>query len=160
MTKKQFWKIIEHSWAESPELYKKRAAALLNHDEEAFGILSQKISETIRNNYSKRLMELSKEDFTSFIHILEERLYHIDRAEIHEFTDGSDDGFLYCRCFIVGMGEQYYRMIDETPSKATFDLESEMFGFEAYQVYEQKFGEEFERYSKHSIETCSNESEW
>ena len=58
------------------------------------------------------------------------------------------------------MGQQYYDMIDQTPSKATFDLEAELFGFSAYRVYEEKFGEEFDRYSIHSIESCSNSNGW
>ena len=92
----------------------------------------------ILENYSKRLLQLDKEEFTSFIHHLEERMYHIDREDIHEYTDGSDDGFVYCRCFIVGMGSEYYELIDNDPSKATMDVEAELFGFSAYGVYEEK----------------------
>jgi hypothetical protein len=35
-----------------------------------------------------------------------------------------------------------------------------MFGFSAYRIYEEKFGEEFGRYSIHNIESCSNKNGW
>jgi hypothetical protein len=160
MTAQKFWEIIELSWGDSPKLNKQRTKALKSNDEEILEELSAELVDKILENYNKRLHSLDKDELTKFIHILEERLYNIDREEIQEHTDGSDDGFLYCRCFILGMGEAYYNMIDKDPSKATMDLEAEMFGFSAYRIYEEKFGEEFDRYSIHSIESCSNEKGW
>ncbi len=160
MTQQKFWEIIELSWADSPKLDKKRAKALKSNDEELLEELSEELEETILENYNKRLLALDKDELTKFIHILEERIYNIDRQEIHEYTDGSDDGFLYCRCFIVGMGQNYYDMIDKNPSKATLDLEAESFGFSAYKQYEEKFEEEFDRYSIHSMESSSNQNGW
>jgi hypothetical protein len=160
MTDKDFWGLIELSWQDSPILYKKRAKALETNDEELLEELSQELYNTITENCKKRLLKLEKDELTSFIHILEERLYNIDREEIHEFTDGSDDGFLYCRCFILGMGEQYYNMIDKEPAKAKLDLEAEAFGFVGYEVYQEKFEEDFERNSVHCIESCSNTNFW
>ncbi|EWH12727.1 hypothetical protein KLA_13114 [Cellulophaga geojensis KL-A] len=58
------------------------------------------------------------------------------------------------------MGKDYYNSIDNNPSKAKFDLEAEGFGFSAYQVYEELFNEEFDRYSSHSMESCSNSNGW
>ncbi|MEA5257559.1 DUF4240 domain-containing protein [Arcicella aquatica] len=160
MTQEIFWEIIESSWADSPNLYKKRADVLKNNDEEIIRELCIELENTILEYYQKRLLVLDKEAFTKYIHILEERLYNIDRQDIHEYTDGSDDGFLYSRCFVIGMGQQYYNMIDNNPSKATMDLDAELFGFSAYKVYEEKFGEEFERNSIYCIETCSNGKGW
>ncbi|MEO8532994.1 MAG: DUF4240 domain-containing protein [Flavobacterium sp.] len=160
MTEEKFWEIIELSWADSPKLDKLRINALKSNDFEILEDLSGELESSILKNYSKRLFTLNKEDLTKFIHILEERLYNIDREEIQEYTDGSDDGFLYCRCFILGMGQKYYNMIDKDPSKAAMDLEAESFGFSAYTTYEEKFGEEFDRYTHHSIESCSNDEGW
>lgn len=160
MTEKIFWETIESSWADSPELYALREEALETNDEELLEELSQGIDDKIVESYNKRLFSFGKEDFTGFIHILEEKLFNIDREEIQEFTDGSDDGFLYCRCFIVGMGEKYYNLIDKNPSKATMDLEAEIFGFSAYTIYQEKFGEEFERDSIYCIESGSNTEGW
>lgn len=160
MTLENFWTLIENSWQDSPTLNNQRLKALKSTDEELLSELSMELEGEILENYTKRLLQLSKEEFTSFIHHLEERMYHIDRQDIHEYTDGSDDGFLYCRCFIVGMGRDYYDLVDSDPSKATMDLEAELFGFSAYGVFEEKFGEEFERYTYHSMETCSNSAMW
>ena len=160
MTEHTFWEIIELSWADSPKLYHQRTKALRSTDQEILEELSGELGDTVLENYNKRLLALNKDELTKFIHILEERLYNIDRKEIHEHTDGSDDGFLYCRCFIVGMGQSYYSMIDQDPSKASLDLEAELFGFSAYGIYEDKFGEEFYRNLFHSIESCSNEKGW
>lgn len=158
MEEEQFWKIIEQFWEDSPQIKKLRDEAKDN--EASLEQLSYKLEEDITENYIKRLSKLGKEELTEFIHFLEERIYHIDRKEIHTYTDGSDDGFLYCKCFILGMGKDYYNSIDNNPSKAKFDLEAEGFGFSAYQVYEELFNEEFDRYSSHSMESCSNSNGW
>ena len=160
MTLDQFWKIIELSWKDAPQQDEIRNNALNTNDPELLQEAGFALENSLLPNYKQRLYQLGKEDLTAFIHILEERLYNIDRQEIHEYTDGSDDGFLYCRCFILGMGQQYYTMVDEDPSKATMDIEAERWGFFAYSVYQEKFHEEFERYSIHSIETCSNQQGW
>ena len=160
MDLKSFWNLIELSWKDSPELDLQRKKAIQDNDEEILQELSMELQGEILENYKKRLAQLDKAALASFIHHLEERMYHIDRQEIHEYTDGSDDGFLYCRCFIVGMGHDYYNMIDNDPSKATEDLEAEWFGFSAYKVYENLFEEEFERYAHHSMESCSNTNHW
>ena len=160
MTLQNFWDIIENSWQDSPAYFNKRKEAIKTNDAELLGELSMELEAEILKNYKRRLLELNKEELTSFIHHFEERMYNIDREDIHEYTDGSDDGFLYCRCFIVGMGQQYYEMVENDPSKATLDLEAELFGFSAYGFYYEKFGEEFERYTHHSMESCSNRNNW
>jgi hypothetical protein len=160
VTEQLFWTIIEAAWADSPTLHKDREKALRTNDEELLAALSEEIESTLVEKYRKRLLLLGKEDLTSFIHILEERLYNIDREEIHKYVDGSDDGFLYGRCFVVSMGEEYYNMVDKDPSKATMEAEAEFFGFTAYGVYEEKFDEEFERNTHHCIESGSNTEHW
>lgn len=160
MNEQIFWGTIELSWADSPEIYEKRANALETNDSELLEELVTATDGKVLENYITRLGACDKDTLTKFIHILEEKLFKIDRKEIHEYTDGSDDGFLYFRCFIVAMGEQYYKMIDENPSKASIELDAEIFGFSAYDIYEDKFGEEFKRNSIHCIESCSNEKGW
>ncbi|MBL7768253.1 MAG: DUF4240 domain-containing protein [Flavipsychrobacter sp.] len=160
MTLHDFWNIIESSWEDSPELNHQRLEAIKTGDEELLNDLSMELEGEILENYNERLSHLDKQELTSFIRHFEERMYHIDRQAIHQNTDGSDDGFLYCRCFIVGMGKTYYDMIDKDPSKATADLEAEPFGFSAYDVYEELFGEDFDRYAFHSMETGSNKEQW
>jgi len=160
MTLDSFWNIIELAWKDNSSLEQLRREAIESNEEELLFRLSEALSDAILASYKKRLAGLSKEELTSFIHHLEERMYHIDRQEIHEYTDGSDDGFLYCRCFIVGMGKEYYTIVDENPSKATADAEAESFGFSAYGIYEELFNEAFDRYTHHSMESCSNADHW
>lgn len=158
MTEQKFWELIEASWSDSPQLYEKRAEVLRTNKESLLEKLSQHLGGMFIKNYDNRLRLLDKEELTQFIRILEKKLFDIDRQDIHDFTDGSDDGFLYCRCFILGMGQQYYNMISDYPFKATFDVEAELFGFSAYGIFEERFGEEFDRNAIHCIETCSNEN--
>lgn len=119
MTEQDFWAIIESSWADSPKLDKRRAKALKTNDEELLTELSEELEDTILDNYKNRLADLDKDKFTEFIHRLEEKLYKIDRQEVQEYTDGSDD-----------------------------------------EVYEEQFGEEFERNTICSIESGSNREGW
>ncbi|BAV09345.1 Protein of unknown function [Filimonas lacunae] len=156
MNEQKFWEIIETAWAASPELNSLRLETLVNNHPSQIEELNLALNDIITDNYCTILYTLEKEPFQKYVQILEEKLHHIDRKEIHEYTDGSDDGFLYARCFIVGMGQQYYNMVDKDPSKATMDAEAEIFGFAAYDIYEEKFEEECTRNLLHNIETGSN----
>ncbi|MBS0030291.1 DUF4240 domain-containing protein [Chitinophaga sp. 22321] len=156
----KFWQIIEDAWAASPSLLETRNMVLKTNDAILIEDLTGEVYGAITNNIRDLLLELNKEELTAFNHLMEEKLFRIDREDIHEYTDGSDDGFLYCRCFIVGMGRGYYEMIEENPSKATCDAEAEIVGFIGYMVYQELFGEEFERNTIHCIETCSNAKGW
>lgn len=160
MTESLFWEIIDSAWTKNAQIEKKRVKALRNNDPELLAALGEELWGSVLNNYNKRLVLLGKPDLTAFIHILEEKLYAIDRAEIHEFVGGSDDDFLYGRFFIVAVGEAYYNKIDRDPSMANESMEAEQFGFAPYEVYKYKFKTEFERYTKHNIATQSNADAW
>ena len=91
---------------------------------------------------------------------MEEKLFRLDREEIHQHTDGTDDGCLYCRGFIVGMGERYYKVVCATPSRAATDPEAYAIPFIGYQVYENQFGEAFSRESVYTLASGSNPDGW
>lgn len=160
MNETNFWQIIETAWTASPELNAARKLALRTNDPLLLEALSYELSDVIGENLRQFLEPLDKEELVSFNHIMEQKLYHIDRQEIHRYTDGSDDSFLYSRCFIVGMGEAYYNGIDSNPALATMDVEAESIGFIGYEVYLENFNESFQRNSLHCIETCSNKKGW
>ncbi|RYF97378.1 MAG: DUF4240 domain-containing protein [Chitinophagaceae bacterium] len=160
MTLEKFWEYLEEVWAAESELKKKRRKALDTDDEKLFQDLTIEIEEVLLESYEDMLYNLEKSELESFIHHLEERLFNIDRKDVHKYIEGSDDGFLYCRCFVVAMGEEYYNRVDKSPGAAHPDLEAEGFGFTAYSVYADRFDDEFERNSKHNIETGSNLSGW
>jgi hypothetical protein len=160
MTESLFWEIIESAWQKSSLIEKRRVKALRNNDPELLAGLSEDLFGAVLNNYNKRIVLLDKAGLAAFIHLFEEKLYDLDRAEIHEFAEGSDEDFLYARCFMVAMGEAYYNKIDRDPSMAMPGLEAETFGFSAYDVYKFKFKAEFERNTKHNTETRSNSDAW
>lgn len=160
MNEQKFWEIIEASWESLPMLNGMRQEALQTNKPDLFEGLSFGLEDEVTETLEERLAQLSKEDLITFILIMEEKLHQLDREEIHAYTDGSDDGFLYCRGFIVGMGKKYYAMIDQHPSKAMMDTEAESVCFIGYEVYKSRFGEEFKRNTIHSTESGSNSSGW
>ena len=160
MNEVQFWATIEAAWTNTPKAQLLRQQVLTSNEESAVLELADSVSTDIAESLQHQLSALDQAELHQFILLMEEKLYAIDREEIHRYTDGSDDGFLYCRCFIVGMGHEYYDKINQTPSAATMDAEAEAIGFVGYTAYEGKFNDEFERYSVHSIESCSNPVGW
>ncbi|MBC9931683.1 DUF4240 domain-containing protein [Chitinophaga qingshengii] len=155
-----FWQIIEAAWTAHPELNAARRLALRTNDPYLLESLSYELTDIIGENLRQVLQTLDKPALTSFLLTMEEKLYHLDRQELQRYTDGADDDFLYCRCFIVGMGEAYYNGIDSNPALATMDLEADSIGFIGYEVYLEKFNEPFTRNTIHCIETGSNKKGW
>lgn len=143
MDENRFWQLIDDAW---------QATNGLSADERCSRQLAGSLSpEDERNQYqeqermiaalTERLEQMSPEDLLAFDRILEQKLYTLDREEIHEHTDGSDDGFLYARGFIVALGETYYTLVDTDPSKAEYDCECEEMCYLSFHVYRKKFGE-------------------
>ncbi|MBW8686640.1 DUF4240 domain-containing protein [Chitinophaga rhizophila] len=160
MNATRFWEIIETAWTTDRDLFNLRETALTTNDPALIRYLGNIVSTEITDHIRQQLIYLDDRELTKFNHVMEEKLFHIDREEIHERTGGTDDGFLYRRCFIVGMGQTYYDMVDENPSVATTDVAAGDVGFVGYGVYEDKFGETFERYCLHCIESGSNSRGW
>ncbi|MCK7556735.1 DUF4240 domain-containing protein [Chitinophaga sedimenti] len=160
MDQKQFWQVIESAWDEHPEAKALRTKALEENDVEDIITLGDEVADNIADALTEKLYELEKEELEGFILNMEERLHHIDRRDIRARTDGSDDGFLYCRCFIVGMGEAYYNKADKDPEILYSDVEAEGIGFLAYGVYADRYDMDFERNSQHNIASGSNKAGW
>ena len=143
MNETQFWKIIDSAWKASPELLAHRKSALRTiSDPESKDEHEAYIEDEERfiNVIKQHLDQLSADDLLSFDRILERKLYDIDREDVHEHTDGSDDGFLYCRGYIVAIGKAYYDAVSSNPSNATFDCECESITYVSAHMYEEKFG--------------------
>jgi Protein of unknown function (DUF4240) len=154
----RFWSMIESAWQAvggKSNAREKLAQGKLSEDkaEELVECLELVIPTLMAD-----LERLSAEDLTAFDRILERKLFEIDRAEVHEHTAGSDDGFLYCRGFIVAAGRGYYDAVNADPSKAMFDLECEDMCFLPSIVYREKFGEMPP--PEISIESHSNKAGW
>ena len=153
-----FWNMIEDAWQSVGGKAKERLKL-------SKGSLSEKQSNSLMDaleEVTSALREsvgfLTQEDLLGFDRILERKLYDIDRADIQEITDGSDDGFLYARGFIVACGKGYYDAVNTEPSVAMPDLDCEDMCYLSWHVYSEKFGD-MPR-SEISRESCSNKAGW
>jgi hypothetical protein len=141
MDEGRFWSLIESAWQAVGGKSKARARL-------AQGKLSEGQAEELWESLDEvipalkeALDRLSAEDLLAFDRILARKLFEIDRAEIQEHTDGSDDGFLYCRGFIVAAGRGYFDAVNVDPSKAMMDQECEEMCYLPWHLYREKFGE-------------------
>lgn len=153
-----FWSTIEAAWEDAGSLARERAllaAGELSYEEaEAIAEAAGGMVEALR----ARLGALSAEDLMAFDRILERELYDLDRADVHEALDGSDDGFLYGRGFVVAAGRAYYDAVAAEPTRAHTDLECEEMCYVSWHVYREKFGDM--PASGISRETGSNAAGW
>ncbi|MEU4162197.1 DUF4240 domain-containing protein [Actinoplanes sp. NPDC026670] len=159
----RFWQLIETAWAGlGPE-----PAAIRRHlvsrpddeDEDALYALDpwlDRFTEQLRAASAG----LSAADLTSLDRVLERKLYDIDREDIHEVTDGSDDGFLYARGFIVAAGREFYEAVRADPAVAIIDAECEEMCYFFAHLHNERFGAYPETGSGISRESSSNQSGW
>jgi tetratricopeptide (TPR) repeat protein len=158
MDDQQFWSMIETAWEIVPgsaKLRKKLAEGKLS---EGKAHQLEEALDEVMPALKEQLDKLTADDLLAFDRTLERKLFDIDRAEIQEQTDGSDDGFLYCRGFIVAAGKSYYDSVNKNPSVALMDLECQEMCYLSWHLYHDKFGEMPP--SGISRETCSNTEGW
>jgi hypothetical protein len=158
MDENRFWSLIESSWKVAggkTKVRQKLAEGKLS--EEKAEDLIEALEEVIPA-LREQLGQLPKKELLAFDRILERKLYDIDRAEIQEHTDGSDDGFLYARGFIVAVGKGYYDAVNAKPATALMDLECEEMCYLSWHLYREKFGDMPP--SGISRESCSNQRGW
>jgi hypothetical protein len=79
---------------------------------------------------------------------------------VQEVTDGSDDGFLYARGFIVALGKAFYDAVVANPEMAICDAECEEICYLPTHVHEERFGAWPETGSGISRESCTNRAGW
>jgi hypothetical protein len=158
MNDDRFWAMIENAWQSVGGKSKSRQALALGKlsEEQAEGLVEScdEVAQALR----EELGNLPADELMAFDRILERKLYDIDRADVQEHTDGSDDGFLYARGFIVAAGQAYYDAVNAKPSIAMMDLECEEMCYLSWHVYDEKFGK-MPR-SGISRESCSNKAGW
>lgn len=86
-------------------------------------------------------------------------LYALDTQAIHEVLDGSDDGFLYTRGFVVSLGRRYWELVRGQPETyGVEDAECESFCYIAAHLCNEKYGEW--PTASVSRESCSNAEGW
>jgi hypothetical protein len=159
MDENRFWAMIEAAWdAVGGKTKARRRLAEGKASAEQAYQLQDVLQEEVVPALSEQLNRLPADELLAFDRILERKLYDLDRADIHERTDGSDDGFLYCRGFIVGMGRAYYEAVLANPDRAVLDAECEEMCYISWHLYHDQFGEMPP--SGISRETGSNPAGW
>ena len=158
MDETRFWALIEEAWTAVGSRAKPRVKLAEGKLSEAKADALLDALEEVVPALHALLDQLSGDKLLAFDRILERKLYDIDRAEVQKYTDGSDDGFLYARGFVVAAGQKYYDAVNATPSVAMMDLECEDFCHMAYHMHEAKFGKVSP--TEISRESGSNKAGW
>jgi len=98
------------------------------------------------------LLALPAEDICAFSLTLDDMMYALDRRNIHDVTDGSEDGFEYVRLWIISQGRKYYESVLADPQNAPED------------AYEAKVGASFpaaiRQHRNARFATMSNTAGW
>jgi hypothetical protein len=156
----RFWQMIEDAWTTSaPALARKRPGVAPKATDADAEAVSKALSAKVVPALKKALGGLTRDELIAFDRILEKKLYDLDRDDIQAQTDGSDDGFLYARGYIVGTGQAYYRAVLADPKRAFTDMEEERITYLPQDVFEERFDEHIQR-SGISRETGSNKAGW
>lgn len=142
MDENRFWAMIEAAWGAAGGQAKPRqrlaeGKASAGQAYQLQEVLEEEVVPALRD----QLDTLPADELLAFDRIVERRLYDLDRADVHERTDGSDDGFLYCRGLIVGMGRAYYEAVLANPDRAVTDAECEEMCYISWHLHHDKFGE-------------------
>lgn len=117
---RDFWQLIEDAWMnfEEPNQIRKKIIGQ-GGTPELLKEASQALNYLVMSLIEEKLNTFTKQDLIAFDQILEKKLYEIDREDVHEYIEGSDNGFLYKRGFVIGMGQSYYNQINKNPIIAT-----------------------------------------
>ncbi|WP_327150143.1 DUF4240 domain-containing protein [Nocardia sp. NBC_01329] len=156
----RFWEIIESAWERVGTDPNGLRGALIDResDDEAYAI--DEYLEAFLHHLGALSEGLSAAELTALDRVLERKLYDIDRADIQQVTDGSDDGFLYCRGFIVAMGRDFYNAVVANPEVAVLDAECEAMCYFFAHLHDERFGGFPDTGSGISRETTSNQAGW
>lgn len=155
----RFWNMVESAWervGDEPSALRKALIGRASDDE--LTAVSRHLR-TFLDHLLALTEGLSSEELTSLDRVVERKLYDLDREDVHEVTDGSDDGFLYARGFIVAMGKDFYDAVLATPSVAG-DASFERLCYFFAHLHEKRFGDWPELDSGISRETGSNPTGW
>jgi hypothetical protein len=158
----RFWALLEAAWAPlGAEPNRARRALSARRPGEAAEI--EGLEDALRqmlDNVAAGCRGFSAEELTDLDRVLERKLYDLDREELQAVTDGSDDGFLYARGFVVAMGRAFYDAVSAEPGLAVVDAECEDMCYFFAHLHQERFGAFPATGSGISRESCSNVSGW
>lgn len=142
----RFWELVESAWqACGSEAVRLRRALVerdpAGDDENDSPHALEAWTDSFLMHLRRLCAGLSSAELTDLDRVVERKLYDIDRQEIHEHTDGSDDGFLYCRGFIVAAGHEFYDAAHADPAMAVLDAECEEMCYFFAHLHDERFGD-------------------
>lgn len=160
----EFWATIDAAWdaLDDPEVNTARRALLTPTSQVNQFEAAMKVSAAVDAMLDKLRPVL--ESYTSrqlcvWDAHCERALYDIDREDVHEALEGSDDGFLYARGFVVAVGKAYYDAVAANPAKYGLDFDAESMCYFAAHIHHDRFGE-WTGKTDISRETGSNAAGW
>ncbi|MDQ0364238.1 DUF4240 domain-containing protein [Catenuloplanes indicus] len=160
----RFWALVEGAWATLGEEPAALRRALLTRDPAGDAENDLYAIDAWLNRFLERLSaataELTAAELVALDRVVERKLYDIDRRDVHDVTDGSDDGFLYARGFIVALGRDYYETVQADPAYAVPDAELERMCYFFAHQHQDRFDAWPDTDSGISRETCSNPAGW
>jgi hypothetical protein len=159
----RFWALIESAWAACGPAAADLRSTLAKRDpieDDGWEIVETLALDEFLEQLTLLSANLSSTELTDLDRVLERQLYIIDRAEIHEYTDGSDDGFLYCRGFVVAMGREFFEAVDANPAVAVMDADAEDMCYFFERLHRERFGVSTDTGSGISRESCTNRAGW
>lgn len=157
----RFWDLVESAWdrlGPEPALLRRQLAHRADEDTDPYAIDAWLAP--FLDGLREVSQGLSKQELADLDRVVERKLYDIDRADIQEVTDGSDDGFLYCRGFIVALGRDFYAAVRADPAVAVPDAECEGMCYFFAHLHDERFGGWPDTGSGISRESTSNPAGW
>ncbi|WP_433323050.1 DUF4240 domain-containing protein [Spirillospora sp. CA-294931] len=164
----RFWSMVEAAWAPLGEEVTRARHELatrtpgpddVRYGEPPFALLTEAMDDFVRN-LATAAANLTSAELTDLDRVIERKLHDIDRADVQEVTDGSDDGFLYARGFIVALGREFYDAVVRDPRMAILDADCEEICYLFAHLHHKRFGAFPETGSGITRESCSNPAGW
>jgi hypothetical protein len=139
----RFWALIESAWAPlGPGVNQvRRALATEGPDREAPAEMIGGALDSFVENITNASRGLTGDEVTDLDWVVERKLYETETAEVQAATDGSDEGFLFARGFIVGMGQTFCEAVVRDPATVIMDAECEAMCHLFAHVYAKDFGD-------------------
>jgi hypothetical protein len=154
----RFWALLEDAWSRAdPEARAARArlAEGRGGDEYADAATVESVLDSVLDDVARSCAEFTGDELTALDRVAERRLWDLDREDVHDATDGSDDGFLYCRGFVVALGQAYFEAVDADPGYAVMDAECERMCYFFAHLHRDRFADYPDTRSGISRESCS-----
>ncbi|MEU8001089.1 DUF4240 domain-containing protein [Catellatospora sp. NPDC049111] len=160
----RFWRLLEQAWAHLDDKVNETRRSLASRpehgDTDAALMAVDRALDHFLEGLTAICRDMSATELTDLDRVLERKLYDIDRADIQAVTDGSDDGFLYARGFIVALGQDYYTAVVGNPRLAILDCDCESMCYFFAHLHHAKYGGYPDTASGISRESCSNPAGW